>query len=152
MRPPSPEGEDDMTRKRSKPTASGLGQTALPARTAEELARYKAIRERFQQEKPSLEELVSSGEYNEPLPMGEHLSIRQAVFALKKAREAAGLSLADVAERTGIDKGALSRIETGQHINPTVSTLCRYAEALGMHWVWKLENDRKEDEASGPPK
>ncbi len=32
-------------------------------------------------------------------------SIRQAVFALKTAREEAGLSLADVAERTGIDKG-----------------------------------------------
>jgi transcriptional regulator with XRE-family HTH domain len=130
-----------MTSKTSKPTASGLGQATRPARTAEDLARYKAIRERFQQEKPSLEELVSSGEYNEPLPMGEYLSIRQAVFALKKAREAAGLSLADVAERTGIDKGALSRIETGQHPNPTVSTLCRYAHALGKRWKWVLENE-----------
>ena len=130
-----------MTSKKSKPAASGPGQPTRPARTAEDLARYKAIRERFQKEKPSLEELVSSGEYNEPLPMGEHLSIRQAVFALKKAREAAGLSLADVAERTGIDKGALSRIETGQHPNPTVSTLCRYAHALGKRWNWVLENE-----------
>jgi transcriptional regulator with XRE-family HTH domain len=130
-----------MTSKRTKPTASGLDQPSRPARTAEDLARYKAIRERFQQEKPSLEELVSSGEYNEPLPMGEYLSIRQAVFALKKAREAAGLSLAEVAERTGIDKAALSRIETGQHPNPTVSTLCRYAHALGKRWKWVLENE-----------
>jgi transcriptional regulator with XRE-family HTH domain len=119
-------------------------EAAKPARlqrSAEEMARHKAIRERFQREKPSLEQLVSSGEYNEPLPMGEYLSIRQAVFALKRAREAAGLSLADVAERTGIDKGALSRIETGQHLNPTISTLCRYAHALGKRWVWGLEDE-----------
>ncbi len=69
------------------------------------------------------------------------MSIRQAVFALRKAREAAGLSLADVAERTGIDKAALSRIETGQHPNPTVSTLCRYAHALGKRWKWVLEGE-----------
>jgi ribosome-binding protein aMBF1 (putative translation factor) len=112
-----------------------------PRLSADDIVRHKAIRERFQREKPSLEELVASGEYNEPLPMGEYLSIRQGVFALKRAREAAGLSLADVAERTGIEKAQLSRIETGQHINPTVSTLCRYAGALGKHWKWILEDD-----------
>jgi transcriptional regulator with XRE-family HTH domain len=130
-----------MTSKRNKPPASGPDRPSRPARTAEDLARYKAIRERFQREKPSLEELVSSGEYNEPLPLGEYLSLRQAVFALKKAREAAGLSLADVAERSGIDKAALSRIETGQHPNPTVSTLGRYAHALGKRWKWVLEDE-----------
>ena len=75
-----------MISKRNKPAASVPDQPSRPARTAEDLARYRAIRERFQQERPSLEELVSSGEYNEPLPMGEYLSIRQAVFALEKAR------------------------------------------------------------------
>ena len=118
---------------------------APPVRSAEEIARHKAIRERFQKEKPTLEQLVASGEYNEPLPMGEYLSIRLAVSALKIAREAAGLSLADVAEKAGIDKSALSKIETGQHMNPTVSTLCRYAHALGKHWTWTLE-----DEAAAP--
>ena len=113
-------------------------------RGVDEIERLKAIRERFQREKPSLEGLVASGEYNDPVPMGELLSIRQAVFALRKAREEAGLTLADVAERTGIDKAALSRIETGQHLNPTVSTLCRYAHALGKHWVWRLEEDAAE--------
>ena len=100
--------------------------------------RYKAIRERFQKERPTLEQLVASGEYNEPLPMGEYLSIRVAVSALKKAREAAALRLADVAEKSGIDKSALSKIETGQQPNPTVSTLCRYAHALGKQWSWTL--------------
>jgi DNA-binding XRE family transcriptional regulator len=130
-----------MTRNRNKQSANGADQPSRPARTAEDIARHKAIRERFQREKPSLEQLVASGEYNEPLPMGEYLSIRQAVFALKEAREAAGLSLAHVAARTGIDKAALSRIETGQNINPTISTLCRYAHALGKRWKWVLEEE-----------
>ncbi|MGH7224560.1 MAG: helix-turn-helix domain-containing protein [Gemmataceae bacterium] len=126
-----------MAKKTNRMTNGATGKPQR-VRTAEEIARHKAIRERFQTEKPSLEQLVESGEYNEPLPMGEYLSIRQAVFALKKAREAAGLSLADVAERCAIDKAALSRIESGQNINPTVSTLCRYAHALGLRWTWRL--------------
>jgi transcriptional regulator with XRE-family HTH domain len=129
-----------MAKKNNQPV-DDTKRLGRPARTAEEVARHKAIRERFQRERPSLEQLISSGEYNDPLPMGEYLSIRQAVFALKKAREAAGLSLADVAERTGIDKAALSRIETGQHMNPTVSTLCRYAHAVGKRWKWVLEEE-----------
>jgi ribosome-binding protein aMBF1 (putative translation factor) len=120
-------------------------QSARPARSAEDVARHKAIRERFQKEKPSLEQLVASGEYNDPLPMGEYLRIRKAVFALKKAREAAGLSLAELSARTGIDKAALSRIESGQNINPTVSTLCRYAQALGMRWDWSLVEETDSD-------
>src|SRR5947209_4624636 len=138
-----------MARKKDQPVED-TDKPGQPARGAEEVARHKEIRERFQREKPSLDQLVSSGEYNEPLPMGEHLSIRQAVFALKKAREEAGLSLADLAERTGIDKGALSRIETGQHSNPTVSTLCRYAHALGKRWKWVLENEAIPGKESTP--
>lgn len=129
--------------KKTNQMTNGTKREARRTRTPEEIARHKAIRERFQREKPSLEQLIESGEYNEPLPMGEYLSIRQAVFALKKAREAAGLSLADVAERCAIDKAALSRIESGQHLNPTVSTLCRYAHALGMRWTWRLQKEPK---------
>lgn len=120
--------------------------------TAEDRARHKAIREKFQAEKPSLEQLLASGEYNEPMPLGDYLSVCQAVAALKKAREAAGLSLADVAERSGIDRAQLSRIENGQHMNPTVSTLSRYAHALGMRWVWRLEKEAEEAPAAAGEK
>ena len=128
-----------MAKLNGKPSATEP-RPASPLRSPEEIARHKAIRERFQKERPMLEQLVASGEYNEPLPMGEYLSIRVAVSALKKAREVAGLSLADVAEKSGIDKSAISKIETGQHPNPTVSTLCRYAHALGKQWAWKLQD------------
>ena len=63
-----------------------------------------------------------------------------ALNELKKNREASGLSLADVAERSGIDKAALSRLENGVHDNPTVETLMRYATAIGKRLTWKLED------------
>ncbi len=50
---------------------------------------------------------------------------------LKKHRENRGLSLADIAKRSGIDRAAISRLENGVYVNPTVDTLYRYAEAVG---------------------
>ena len=37
-----------------------------------------------------------------------------------------------VAERMGIDAPALSRLETGKMLNPTLATLHKWAEALGQ--------------------
>jgi ribosome-binding protein aMBF1 (putative translation factor) len=53
------------------------------------------------------------------------------VGSLRKAREAQGMTLAQLAERTGIDEPNLSRLETGKTLNPTVVTLFRVAAALG---------------------
>jgi DNA-binding XRE family transcriptional regulator len=108
--------------------------------SAEDRARHKAIREKFQKEKPSLQQLIESGEYAGPVPHGVFLSLMAALVELKKAREAAGLSLADVAEKSGIDKAALSRLENGVHDNPTVDTLMRYAAAVGKKLVWTLQD------------
>jgi predicted transcriptional regulator len=106
----------------------------------EERARQRAVREKFQKERPSLRELVESGDAPEPISMRLYIELRLALNDLKKAREAAGLSLADVAERSGIDKAALSRLENGVHDNPTVDTLMRYAAALGKKLVWTLQD------------
>ena len=57
---------------------------------------------------------------------------------LKAAREAKGLSLADLTALTGMDRSALSKLETGQRANPTVETLVRYAEAVGKRLVVSL--------------
>ena|SRR5438067_2220558 len=109
--------------------------------TPEDRARHKEIRERFQKERPSLQQLVESGDAVPPMPFGTYLELRQALADLKKAREATGLSLADVAERSGIDKAALSRLENGVHDNPTVETLMRYAAALGKRLSWTLQDE-----------
>ena len=50
---------------------------------------------------------------------------------LKAERLRQGLSLSDVEARTGIERPNLSRLENEAKANPTVSTLTRYAEALG---------------------
>lgn len=87
-----------------------------------------------------MDELLQTGEYSGPGPLGVVYSLMQARHALKKAREAAGLSLAEVAERSGIDKAALSRLENGIHANPTVETLVRYSAAVGKQMSITLED------------
>ena len=54
------------------------------------------------------------------------------VAKFKAARETQGLTLAEVAERMGIDSPALSRLETGKMLNPTLATLHKWAEAVGQ--------------------
>lgn len=50
---------------------------------------------------------------------------------LKAERENQGLTLAEVAQRMGIDAPDLSRLETGKMLNPTLATLHKWAAALG---------------------
>lgn len=108
--------------------------------TPEDRARHKAIRDKFQKERPTPEQLIESGEYFGPIPHGVYLSLMAALHDLKKARESAGLSLADVAEKSGIDKAALSRLENGVHDNPTIETLARYATAVGKRLTWSIQD------------
>ncbi len=59
-------------------------------------------------------------------------SRKQLIAAqLRSAREAAGMSLADVAAATGMTRQSILRIESGENRNPTLSTITRIAEALG---------------------
>ena len=65
----------------------------------------------------------------------------QLLKQLKAAREAQGLSLADLTDRTGMDRSALSKLETGQRPNPTIETLARYAEAVGKRLLVTLADE-----------
>ena len=100
-------------------------------RTPEEKKRLAEIRARFQSERPGLQELLASGDATEIASHGEYLDLLTMLARLKKHREAHGLSLTDVAERSGMDRSAVSRLENGQYLNPTVDTLYRYARAVG---------------------
>jgi DNA-binding XRE family transcriptional regulator len=62
-----------------------------------------------------------------------------ALAGLRRERERQGLSLSDMAERTGIDRATISKLETGKLTNPTVGTLRTYARALGRRLTWTLE-------------
>lgn len=92
--------------------------------TSEEAAKYKAIREKVAKELPDL-----VARHHERTVFVEQL--QELLAQLKAAREAKGLSLADVTELTGMDRSALSKLETGQRPNPTFETLMRYGEAVG---------------------
>jgi hypothetical protein len=57
--------------------------------------------------------------------------LRSCLAELKAAREAAGLTLAQVAERTGLAVEMLGQLEAGTVTNPTWRTLGLYATAVG---------------------
>ena len=99
--------------------------------TPEEAAKYGAIRKQVAEELP---ELIAR--HHERMATLDQL--QDLLQQLRTAREAKGLSLADVEELTGMDRSALSKLENGQRANPTVETLVRYAEAVGKRLVVML--------------
>lgn len=106
--------------------------------TPEQEAAEQAIRERFQQERPTLQDLVDGGDVAALFTMGEYWELRKTFAALRAVREQQGLSISDMAERTGMDRAMISRLENGQVDNPTVATMTRYAKALGKRVVVSL--------------
>src|SRR5207244_10277025 len=103
---------------------------AKPKWTAADRARHKAIRAQFEH-CPTQEDLEACGAYEGPIKSGAYFAVKVVVHELKKARQAAGLTLAAVSKRTGMDQATLSRLENGLQPNPTVDTLWRYARAVG---------------------
>jgi hypothetical protein len=121
------------------------------AHSAEDRARHDAIREQFREE-PPLSRLVASGEIDrttfesaarlqgEGPPCVDPDTLNAIGDALRQERERAGLTLAEVTQRSGIDAPALSRLENGQNPNPTLATLTRVARSLGKRIHWSLED------------
>jgi DNA-binding XRE family transcriptional regulator len=107
--------------------------------TAEDRARHQAIRGMFRNWHPSPEELIATGEGANFDLHGEYRQLRPFVQEIKRARESAGLTLAEVSRRCGIDQPALSRLENGHNTNPTLDTLWRYAAAVGRRLILTTE-------------
>lgn len=100
----------------------------------EEAAKYRKIREQVAEERPDL-----IARHHERLASLDQLG--ELVKQLKAAREEQGLSLSDLTRLTGMDRSALSKLETGQRLNPTIETLVRYAEAVGKRLVVSLASE-----------
>ncbi len=94
--------------------------------TSAEAARYRQIREEVEREKP---EIIAQAQRARCEARRQQLAA--VIQQLKAAREAKGLTLADIYERTGMDHSALSKLESVTDENPTVDTLFRYAEVVG---------------------
>lgn len=101
--------------------------------TEEEAAHYRRVREHLAAELPDL--IARHAER-----AGAYQQLDELLRQLKAAREAKGLSLADVTALTGMDRSAISRLESGQRSNPTIETLVRYADAVGKRIVLSLDD------------
>jgi DNA-binding XRE family transcriptional regulator len=109
-------------------------------RTPEQRAEHRAIREAFRDWHPGPEELIASGAAARLGLNVIHFPGQELLRHLKTVRETAGLTLADVSARCGIDQPALSRLENGLNRNPTLDTLWRYAAAVGKRLVLATED------------
>jgi transcriptional regulator with XRE-family HTH domain len=79
---------------------------------------------------PQPSQLLTPQELDDAAPF--YFVLREYIRQLKEAREAAGLTLADVSARTGMAVEYLSRLETGAQTNPTWKTLGTYTKALNL--------------------
>jgi hypothetical protein len=119
-----------MNNKRSKPLQW----------TPEQRAQHRAIRDAFRDWRTGPEELIASGEAARLGLNVVHAPAQDLLQHLKASREAAGLTLAEVSARCGIDQPALSRLENGHNQNSTLDTLWRFAAAVGKRLVLSAED------------
>ena len=106
--------------------------TSKPKRTAEQRAEEEAVR---RQHAANPVRQRPAGTINRQ----SFAAILSLIARFKAERERQGLTLAEVAGRMQIDPPALSRLETGKMLNPTLATLHKWAEALGQKLVADLE-------------
>ncbi len=95
---------------------------------------------------PGPDELVATGEIDEPVSQGAFLELSNLMAKLKDRRTVMGLSLADVSERSGLTRQAISRLENGWNVNPTLDTLYRYSLSLDAGITLGLEEIEPEGE------
>jgi transcriptional regulator with XRE-family HTH domain len=140
MNEPPPSSLDERRRRRlSHAVLTPEQQAAVEARRA------------YRQTAEYQEDLARDIEaYRREYPPAVDLELLQALAGLRREREGQGLSLTDLAERTGIDRATISKLENGRIPNPTVGTLRTYARALGRRLTWSLEPVRTAEMPSGP--
>ena len=112
--------------------AKQRGKRVYRKATEEERTRHAKVREQIAQELPDIRRRAKQ---RLALLKKEGTPLRQVLSALRAERERQGLSLQDIYERSGIDRAALSRLENNEDANPTLTTLERYAEAIGKQMV-----------------
>ena len=99
--------------------------TIKPQRTAEQRAEEEALRSQHAAN-PVRQRPAGT------IDQQSFTAILKLMARFKAARESQGLTLAEVAGRMEIDPPALSRLETGKMLNPTLATLHKWAKALGQ--------------------
>jgi DNA-binding XRE family transcriptional regulator len=70
---------------------------------------------------------------------GGYRELRTFAEGIKRVREAAAVTSAEVSRRCGIDQPTLSRLENGHNKNPMLDTPWRYAATVDYHLVLTTE-------------
>jgi len=84
---------------------------------------YGRIRDQIAEELPDIKQRAKAAK--------QRILLKQVLKALKEERQRQGISLAELKQRTGIDRGSLSKLENDSDPNVTINTLVKYAEAVG---------------------
>lgn len=70
----------------------------------------------------------------------ESVSIKRAIGSLQRARESAGLTPSQVAERLGLDPEEIGLLEGSNYQSATLGTLRAYVLAMQPNWGWTLSD------------
>src|SRR5579862_9266158 len=111
-----------------------------PVRTPQQIAEHKKWRKIYREKRPSLEELIASGEFQSPVAQGAFMAVRAAVWELKKCREQSALDTKTIAKRSGLDEMVIQRLEKGDEPSPSIDLLYRYALGIGKTLLLKFED------------
>jgi transcriptional regulator with XRE-family HTH domain len=129
MSKPFPQNAEDRRRRR-------LAQANLTEEQRAAVEARRAYRETSEYQADLARDIEL---YQREYPPTVDRGLFESLTELRRERERQGLSLSDVAERTGIDRATISKLENGKLTNPTVGTLRTYARALGGKLAWSLE-------------
>jgi DNA-binding transcriptional regulator YiaG len=105
-------------------TEKRIGRRIVRQPTGEERAWYQQA---LQEEEAGVEPNKALGREL----LSERRELGAIVSELKAIREQLHISLPELAHRTGMTVGILSRLENMEGPNPTIETLRRYAQAIG---------------------
>jgi transcriptional regulator with XRE-family HTH domain len=101
----------------------------------------------FQLPEPSVQPALSKPPQEPPAPADDlpagFWRLTQVIEQLRQERAARGLSLDWLRKESGISRGRLSMLENRVEVNPTINTLERIAEALGVRLLVKVERTRE---------
>jgi ribosome-binding protein aMBF1 (putative translation factor) len=121
----------------AKTEAATPEQAAARAKQADSRDQERAIRDALERERREQGKIATT---DIPIDPEDAIATARFIGGLRQRREQAGLSLGDLADRSGMDKATLSRLENGWYPNPTINTLARYARGIGKRLVLDLED------------
>lgn len=107
--------------------------------TPEQIKKNREVRKLIEEEK---EELFEEARVIKAITDGDCVNINKVFPLLRKIRRRKEITLADIEEASDISVSSLSRLENTEDNNPKISTLERYADAIGKELFIVVKNKK----------